>query len=229
MRTYPGWVAEVQLQAWEAKVLIACPREVIPATGQYLLAIHEGAIQPTPLFLSNIWNQGFLAAPPYPNVWRPGTELALYGPLGRGFHLPGNIQRLALIAFGDTNARLLPLLDSSISNQYSVALFSDAPFGGLAPDLEVFPLNDLQESFSWADFYAIDSPLDRLELFIQQFINSFRDRRALRGQILVHASMPCSTLGECGICAVKVKRSWKLACKDGPVFDLQDILKGVDR
>ncbi len=229
MRTYPGWVAEVKLHAGEAKALIACPSEAIPSAGQYLLAIHEGAIQATPLFLTNTWNQGFLAAPPYPDVWQPGTELALYGPFGRGFQLPGNPQHLALVAFGSTNARLLPLVEASVFDRHGVTLFSDAPLGELLSDLEAYPLSDLPESFSWADFYAIDAPLGRLDFVIQQFINSFQDLTALRGQVLVHASMPCSTLGECGICAVKVNRSWKLACIDGPVFDLQDILKGMPR
>ena len=223
MRTYTGRVAEVQLHLGEASVLIACPPEVVPTAGQYLLAVHEGSIQATPLFLADSWSQGFLAAPPFPGSWRPGTELSLYGPLGRGFELPADIQRLALIALGNTNARLMPLASTSKSNRYSITLFSDAPLAELPPDLEAYPLQDLQESLSWADFYAVDAPLDRLESLAEQFNNS----PALRGQVLVQASMPCSTLGECGVCAVKVKRSWKLTCKDGPVFDLQGILKGV--
>jgi hypothetical protein len=30
-------------------------------------------------------------------------------------------------------------------------------------------------------------------------------------------------MGKCGVCAVKVKRGWKMACVDGPVFDLKDL------
>jgi len=227
MRTYPGRVAEVQLHLGEASVLIACPPEVVPATGKYLLAVHEGSIQATPLFLADSWSQGFLAAPPYPGSWRPGSELSLFGPLGQSFHLPADIQRLALIALGDTNARLLPLASSSRSDRYSITLFSDAPLAELPPDLEAYPLQDLQESLSWADFYAVEAPLDRLESLVEHFSNTAQGLPALRGQVLVQACMPCSTLGECGVCAVKVKRSWKLTCKDGPVFDLQGILKGV--
>jgi hypothetical protein len=36
--------------------------------------------------------------------------------------------------------------------------------------------------------------------------------------------MPCAGLADCGVCAVELRRGWKLACKDGPVFDLRDIL-----
>jgi len=28
---------------------------------------------------------------------------------------------------------------------------------------------------------------------------------------------------DCGICAVPLKSDWKLACKDGPVFDWQEL------
>jgi hypothetical protein len=108
-----------------------------------------------------------------------------------------------------------------------MTLFSDAPLAELPPDLEAYPLQDLQESLSWADFYAVEAPLDRLESLGEHFSNTPQGLPALRGQVLVQACMPCSTLGDCGVCAVKVRRSWKLTCKDGPVFDLQGILKGA--
>jgi len=38
--------------------------------------------------------------------------------------------------------------------------------------------------------------------------------------------MPCGGLGDCGLCAVDLKRGWKLACKDGPVFDLNELEGG---
>ena len=43
-------------------------------------------------------------------------------------------------------------------------------------------------------------------------------------QVLVLVPMPCGGMGECGVCAVKIQRGWKLACKDGPVFDLEDLI-----
>jgi len=226
MRTLPGRVAEVQLHLGEASALITCPAEVVPTAGQYLLAIDEDSIQATPLFLADAWSQGFLAAPPFPGSWQPGTSLSLYGPLGRGFHLPMDVQRLALIALGETNARLLPLATASLVDNLSITLFSDAMFRELPSSMEAYPLNDLQESVSWADFIAVDVPLESLDQLAEYFSTASQGLFA-RGQVLVQTSMPCSTFGDCGVCAVKVKRSWKLACKDGPVFDLQALLKGV--
>ena len=92
MRTIAGRVAEVQLHLGEASALIACQAELVPTAGQYLLAIDENSIQATPLFLADAWSQGFLAAPPFPGSWLPGTSLTLYGPLGHGFHLPMDLE-----------------------------------------------------------------------------------------------------------------------------------------
>lgn len=227
MRVSKGRVAEVQLRSGEARVLIACPEGLVPGTGQYLLGAEKGAVQATPLFPAGDWSQGFQAAPPYPESWRPGTELALYGPLGKGFRLPGLTQRLALIALGESTARLMPLANASNSERYSVTLFSDAPLGELPPDLEAYPLKDLGESLAWADFFALDVPLEKIEALGEQFGDLFQGLGELRGQALVHAGMPCGSIGECGACAVRVKRSWRLACQEGPVFDLGDLLKGV--
>jgi hypothetical protein len=30
-------------------------------------------------------------------------------------------------------------------------------------------------------------------------------------------------MADCGVCGVKGRRGWRLACKDGPVFDLNDL------
>jgi dihydroorotate dehydrogenase electron transfer subunit len=227
MRIYPGRVAELKLHQGEVSALIACPDELVPAAGQYLLAAEKGAILASPLFLADRLEAGFLAASPTPDAWRPGTELSLYGPIGRGFHIPADTKRLALIALGGTNARLLPLLNAPRSGHYDTTLYSAAPFSELPPDLEAYPLRDLEEALSWADFFAIDAALNDLENLTEDFANMTSGQVGFRGQVLIHTPMPCSGLGECGVCAVKMKKSWQLACKDGPVFDLRDILAGV--
>jgi ferredoxin len=39
------------------------------------------------------------------------------------------------------------------------------------------------------------------------------------GQMLIHTPVPCGGMADCGICAVTLRSGWKLACKEGPVFD----------
>ena len=227
MRRITGHVAELQLTSGGERVLIACPPGAIPVSGQYLLAAENGAIQATALFLSGAWKGGFLSPKPYPAAWQPGTDLTLFGPLGHGFHLPADVQRLALVALGNTNSRLLPLVSTLKSPHASITLFSDAQPTDLPPDLEAFPLQDLSESLTWADYYAVDAPLASLERLSEYFDKSPHGLSGIHGQVLVHSSMPCSGLGKCGVCALKVKRSWKLICEDGPVFDLSGVLKGI--
>jgi hypothetical protein len=226
MGTYFGWVAERQLYLGEPSALISCPPQGVPVAGQYILAVDKQSILSTPLFQAGDWNQGFLASPPLPDSWRPGTTLTLYGPLGRGFLLPADVQRLALIALGDTNARLLPLATSYLHNNVSVALFSDAPVPNLPHSMEAYPLDDLPESASWADCMAFDVPLESLER-LAGLVDSFPEPATSRSQVLIKASMPCGSLGDCGACAVKVGRSWKFSCRDGPVFRLEAIVKGI--
>jgi hypothetical protein len=220
-----GYVAELGLVAGEEQVRIACSPEFVPAPGQYLMGASRGAVQATPLFLTGKWKQGFLAPKPFPSEWQPGTELTLYGPLGTGFSLPGDVQRLALIASGETHSRLLPLAGQLQYPQANITLFSDAPLADLPPELEVYPMQDLPEYLNWADFYAVDAPIERLGTL--QALFNYPDGRlaSIRGQVLVHSSMPCLGLGRCGVCAVKVKRAWKHACEDGPVFELADVIK----
>lgn len=226
MRRISGHVAELRLSSGEEQALIACPADAVPAAGQYLLAAERGAIQATPLYLAGIAKQGFVVTKPFPGAWQPGTDLSLYGPLGTGFHLPADVQRLALITLGNTNSRLLPLARHLKFPHASITLFSDAQSTNLPSDLEAYPIQDLPESLDWADFFAVDTPLEGLETLAELF-NQFAERTVgLRGQVLVHTNMPCCGLGKCGVCALRVKRSWKFACEDGPVFDLTEVLKG---
>jgi len=48
--------------------------------------------------------------------------------------------------------------------------------------------------------------------------------RAGEAQVLVVTPMPCGGLAECGVCAFTTRRGWKMACKDGPVFDLSELI-----
>ena len=229
MRRVKGLVSALQLESREEKALVACPQQVIPEPGQYLLAAEHGAIQGTPLFLSGTWKQGFVAPKPYPSSWQPGTQLTLFGPLGNGFQLPGDVQRLALVALGNSVSRLLPLLDRMKGENSGSTIFSDLLFSDLPPVLEAYPIESLPESITWADFIVVDCPLDRLEDMATLFYKSTHEPETLRGQILIDTNIPCCGIGKCGVCAVKINRSWKLACEDGPVFDLSGVLEGISR
>jgi hypothetical protein len=52
----------------------------------------------------------------------------------------------------------------------------------------------------------------------------WQTRFRFEAQALVITPMPCGGIAECGVCAVTARRGWKLACKDGPVFDLTELI-----
>ena len=156
--------------------------------------------------------------------WGPGASLELRGPSGRGLRLPDRALRLALLAVGQTPARLMPFAELALSrSETSVALFTDAHLPWLPAALEVQPQQNIAEALGWADFLAIDIPLTRLADLRRILGLGSGERLPCPGEVLVEAPMPCAGLAECGACAVPGRGGWKLACKDGPVFDIHDL------
>ncbi len=221
MLTCDGKVIEVQLRPGDARAAwIACPPKAIPAPGQYLLAWDTAAALGTALFRAGAESDGFLAAPPIPDEWEPGSPLRLRGPLGQGFRLPTQVRRLALAALGETAERLLPLAEPLPGRKLDVALVSDAALPSLPASVEIHPLHALPEVLSWADFLALDLPLEALPRLRTVLGTASGRGLPCPAQALVSTPMPCAGLAECGACAVPARGGWKHACLDGPVFDL---------
>ena len=207
--------------------VVACPPGLIPAPGQYWLA-HAPALQeplPTALFAARILPEGIHLAPPLPPAWTAGMPLAVRGPLGKGFHLPAMARSVALAALGGLPHRLLPLAELALQQDASVALYTPIVPRGLPDEVEVLPLDLLPEARAWADVLALDVPLARLPEVARLLGLKPFERLSCAAQALVHTPMPCGALAECGVCAEPTAHGWKLACKDGPVFDLNPLLE----
>lgn len=224
MRPSQGRVVEIHSALGGIQARIACPARAIPAPGQYLQATSQDDILSTALFFAETALDGFISAPPIPDRWAPGTSLSLWGPLGHGFRLPANLQRLGLITVGGLFARLAPLLELALAQVTAVTLFIDHPPAGLPSALEVYPLSEYPALAAWPDFLAVDLTPDDLPRLRYILGLPADGRPSCPGQVLVHTTMPCGGLADCGVCAVELRRGWKLACKDGPVFDLRDLL-----
>ncbi|HLO18026.1 MAG TPA: hypothetical protein VK206_24560, partial [Anaerolineales bacterium] len=166
-----------------------------------------------------------------PESWHPGIELHLRGPLGRGFTLPISARKVGLVAFDDSPARLKGLIWQALKREAAVVLVCDSTPDHLPNDVEVHPMSSLQEIVEWADYLALDVARENLNQMREQLgkANQFAAGKARVGpsrndaQILVRTPVPCGGLAECGICAVTSKSNWKLACKDGPVFDWNEL------
>ncbi len=204
---------------------IRCPADAIPAPGQYLLADDPAADSAlgVAVFAGESTPEGFLALPSVPVPWQPGVRLHLRGPLGHGFRLPQGIRRLALAALGETAARLSPLALQAVADGMEVALFTSAPLPALPAAVEAYPESDLPANLPWADWLALDLPLHRLAGLRSALGLGPEGHLSCPAQALILTPMPCGGLADCGVCSAPARRGWKLACKDGPVFDLSEL------
>jgi hypothetical protein len=224
MHNGQGQLAEVYYETSRATGRIVCPSVLVPAPGQYLLAAPESlpgaeVITSVRLFSAGLSADGFRLASPIPEAWGAGMPLYLRGPLGHGFSLPAHALRVGLIAWEESPARLLALLPQALAQEAEVTLACRSLPAGLAEELEVQPLEALEEICRWADFLAVDVERDALHA-LKERMGYLRGPEA---QVLVRAPMPCGAIAECGVCAVRSRRGWKMACKDGPVFDWRDL------
>ena len=218
-------VVELIYSAGGRYVRIACPSNLAPAPGQYLLASDgSGSPLPVPVFYTDSAPDGFIAAPSEITSWRPGQELWLRGPLGRGFSLPLGARKVGLIAFDESAARLKGLIRPALKQNAAVVLVSNSSEEDLPDDVEVQPLSLLNEIVDWADYAAFDVRRENIQQLQERLETRPRLSPAIGAQILVRTPVPCGGIADCGVCAVIIKSDWKLACKDGPVFNWGEIV-----
>jgi len=221
-----GELTELYLENGLIGGRLLCPQNLIPEPGQYLLAhdLASDAFLTTSVFNAGSFPGGFLISPPILQNWQPGVKLALRGPLGRGFSLPESARRIALVPLGETSARLKPLLAAALEIGAAVVLVTDLELPDLSPEVEIQPVSMLAETARWSDYLAIDVFRESLPGLQEKLEIGEQAGIPFEAQVLVVTSMPCGGLAECGVCAVKVRRGWKIACKDGPVFDLKELI-----
>lgn len=224
MHTGQGQVFELILEDGFRHARVSCPSNLIPSPGQYLLA-GDGSDSPlpVPLFHTDSAPQGFIAAAPIPDSWNPGTELQLRGPFGRGFGLPPTAQKVGLVAFDIAPARLRGLISLALKQAAAVVLICSSNPDHLPDDVEVQPLSALDEIVEWADYLAFDVNRENLNEMRQRLGKLNQAVARKETQILIYTPVPCGGVAECGVCAVTLQSAWKLACKDGPVFDWREL------
>jgi len=227
MTSLKATIIEIFQLGSEIAGVLDLPVKYWPLTGQYLPCqrVDGGSDgQPTHLFRV-VGDLDVLNLAPIPEDWSPGDRLVCTPPQGHGFALPRSAQRVGLIPFKVSPARLLSLAGTALSQRAAVSLFYEAapPVDWLervSSQVEILPLASLQENPDWLDYLAVD-----LE---QSAIPEFMDRINTRdlhcgGQVLVRTDMPCRGLGDCGVCAVHTRRGWRYACADGPVFPMEEV------
>ena len=220
-----GQVVELILENGFRHARISCAGELIPSPGQYLLAGTASPLTPLPvsLFSTESTLKGFTACAPIPENWIPGTEVILRGPLGHGFFLPLSARKVALVAFDDSPARLRELMRRALHQEVAVVLVCDTSEIQLPNEVEVQPLSALGDVAAWADYIAIDVAREKLVGLKEMMRGQNQTSNKSETQVLIRTPLPCGGIAECGVCAVTLKSGWKMACKDGPVFDWGEI------
>jgi dihydroorotate dehydrogenase electron transfer subunit len=218
-------IAEIVLRDGLRAARILCPSNLVPAAGQYLLAWagQPASALASALFCAQSQPGGFLAAPGVPESWSPGMRLSLRGPLGRGFSPPASSRRVALAAPNSTPARLLPLIAPALERGAAVVLVCGSPPIDLSLAVEVHPVGALAEIQAWADYMAIDIPAPALAGLAARLGTRGSRHMPFRTQVLIQTPIACGGLAECGVCAVQARRGWKMACRNGPVFELEEL------
>jgi hypothetical protein len=242
MKTGQGKVQEILL---DGSLQIQCSPDLIPSPGQYVLAHNPASDSPLPVsaFFADSSPNGFRCAP-LPIKCQPGDLINLRGPIGHGYSMPTSAKRIALIACEESFARLQGLIPLALKQNAEIVLVSDAKEIDIPEIIEIQPLQSLNEILSWADYVAIDVPREvRRTLKDETNLNSAsathplgllqlkeklgkQDQAKIKyeAQVLIHTPMPCGAIAECGVCALTLNHEWKMICKEGPVFNLQDIL-----
>ena len=213
---------------------IDCHPRLLPSPGGYMLAHNPnepeavlGCVlypQGLPASMEDALNSATISLGPIPRTWHPGTNLELRGPLGRAFTLPSAVRNLALIALGETAGRLLPLIPLALQGGADIAVFSDVALPPLPPIIEIRSLKAIPEGIAWADFLALDLPLENIPILRETLHLAPHDYLPCPAQVLVSTPMPCAGIADCGVCALPWrKKGYALACKDGPVFNLNQL------
>ncbi|GAP15386.1 2-polyprenylphenol hydroxylase [Longilinea arvoryzae] len=216
---------ELRLNPAGLEGLLACPPTIRPLPGQYLLAFAPGQSEAlaTPLFPAGQAGEFLRVAPPLPVSWAAGMRLQVRGPLGNGFRLPAGARRVALAPLGCGPERLLPLAEQALAQDAAVALYSAEIPNGLPSAVEVLLPEQLRETLEWADYLALDLAGNWRDRWQEAAGLTEGTRLPFPGQALVRTPILCGGMGDCGVCAVRTRSGWSLACQDGPVFDIQEL------
>jgi dihydroorotate dehydrogenase electron transfer subunit len=160
----------------------------------------------------------------FPSDWQPGTSINIQGPLGNGFHPPAIAGKIALLAFDASLCdRLYALMLQSLSHGLAVAWVADSIPEQFPPQVELLASSDLVEAVKWSDYAAAAATLTGLGFLINKFDRHTDLKKKV--DVLIDVPLSCGN-ARCGVCAVETKKGWKLACKDGPVFNLEEVLIG---
>ncbi|MDD5127639.1 MAG: dihydroorotate dehydrogenase electron transfer subunit [Dehalococcoidales bacterium] len=227
---------------------LKCPEITAEARpGQFVMVRCGENVLPRPFGIHQINKKGDLAL--FYNVWEDGkgtTWLAdrcngetveIFGPLGNGFSIMPSTKKLLLVAGGSGVAPIGFIAQVATENDISVELLNGAhnesqlyeePFRtiGIKPDSTTddgtagekgLITSRIPVYADWADQVIACGPLP-----MYRTMSQMQELKNKSVQISLELRMGCG-VGVCYGCTIKTRHGLKQVCKDGPVFDLNDI------
>lgn len=166
-----------------------------------------------------------------------GMELDILGPLGRGWTIRPQVRNLLLIGEEPLLGALLPLARSAIESEIAVTLLQLVneqerayPPALLSPEIEYGIMSGLDEPghvttqladyLLWADAASCSVTATTLEMLMS---TGSRWREKSFAQVVLAPPLPCAS-GACLACQVETRHHSRLACCDGPVFALSELV-----
>jgi len=179
-----------------------------------------------------------------------GERIDILGPLGKGFTIEPRSKNLLLVAGGIGIAPLVFLMQHA-SSQHQITLIHGAstaaqlyPFSSdgkkrnkLSPlpnRVQFIPVTEdgttgqkgmathiLPDFLDWADQVYACGPLEMYETMAELSLRS--NLKLKKCQVSLEVRMGCG-FGACYGCTINTKKGLKRICRDGPVFELDDII-----
>ena len=165
-----------------------------------------------------------------------GNTIDLLGPLGNSFSINPDSNNLLLVAGGNGIAPLYFLTQEALRKRCSVTLLygtAGRKRYSISPPIELASATeDGTVGHRGKVTDLLPQYIDRADqVFVCGPLGMYKEMHTKRGKLLkdkptqisLEVRMACG-LGVCFGCTVKTKKRLKQVCKDGPVFDLDDIL-----
>jgi dihydroorotate dehydrogenase electron transfer subunit len=165
---------------------------------------------------------------------KAGDGIDLFGPMGNGFSISPGAKNLLLVAGGMGLAPLCFLAQQAVGGKCSVTLLYGTAGRERYSEFPQIELVSATEDGS-AGYHGLVTDLlpDYIDRADQVFAcgplpmyKAMAHMPALKAkpvQVSLEVRMGCG-FGACYGCTVKTKSGLKQVCKDGPVFDLDDVL-----
>jgi len=180
-------------------------------------------------------------------------KIDVFGPLGKGFTLGPKSKNLLLVAGGVGIAPLVFLMQQALSRHQITLLHGTSTAAQLYPfsttgkkrtrlsplpqGVQFVPITEdgsmgrtgmatdiLPDFLDWADQVYACGPADMYEAMAEM---SFQVKQAnlklKQCQVSLEVRMGCG-FGACYGCTIDTKKGLKQVCRDGPVFDLGDVI-----